>query len=63
MRGRPEWLTRTASGDLLLGYQAAMQLQVLAVPSGLSKQVANYLCVVGAELADRGVLEPEAAGA
>lgn len=47
----------------MLGYQAAMQLQVLALPSGLSKHVANYLCVVGAELADRGVLEPEAAGA
>lgn len=57
---RAAWLAGTASGDLLLGYQAARQLQVLAVPSALSKQVANYLCVVTAELADRGVLEPEA---
>ena len=61
VKGRPEWLTGTASGDLLAGYQAARQLQVLAVPSALSKQVANYLLVVGAELVDRGVLDPEAA--
>jgi RES domain-containing protein len=61
VRGRPEWLTGTASADLLAGYRAARQLQVLVVPSALSKQVANYLLVVSAELAGRGVLDPEAA--
>jgi RES domain-containing protein len=61
MRVRPDWLTGTASADLLAGYRAARQLQVLAVPSALSKQVANYLLVVSAELAGRGVLDPEAA--
>lgn len=60
-RQRPEWVTATTSGDLLLGYQAARQLQVLVVPSVLHKPLANYLLVVSAELADRGVLEPEAA--
>jgi hypothetical protein len=60
-RQRPDWAMGTTSGDLLLGYRAARQLQVLAVPSSLSKQIANYMCTVTAELADRGVLEPEAA--
>jgi hypothetical protein len=60
VRGRREWLTGTESGDLMAGYQAARQLQVLTVPPALSKQLANYLLVVSAELADRGVPDPEA---
>lgn len=49
------WLSTLAS------HQAATRLQVLVVPPALSKQLANFLCVVTAELADRGALEPEAA--
>jgi hypothetical protein len=60
VRARPEWLTGTASADLLVGYRAARRLQVLAGPPALSKQLANYLLVVSAELAGRGVLDPEA---
>jgi hypothetical protein len=58
-RRRAEWFTKTASGDLLASYQAAKQLQILAVPPVLGKPLAGFLLVVSAELADRGVLDQE----
>jgi hypothetical protein len=58
--GPPTWKAKEiASSDLVRGYRAARELQLLPVPSRLGKELASYVMRAGAELIARDIDPPE----
>lgn len=54
--GPPRWKPQgIASADLVRGYRAARELQLLPVPPHLGKELAGYIMRAGAELLTRDI--------